>query len=172
MFADRSLPRCHFAPVSFPVILTTLLLWYGIAYIPLLYVFGQLFTSMSSLFSFLSYFFLVFSKDGGQIDNGNDKLIFFFFIITGICSSFMSSSEDNMNKYDTYIAFLLLFPDFTLRHALNAMFIVYTKAQIAKQSSHFGKNFYTKFSSFLHSITLIFRTLFESRIFSRNIVLL
>lgn len=50
---------------NFPIIsvtLTTLLLFYGIAYIPLLYVFGQLFTSMSSLFSFLAYFFLIFSE--------------------------------------------------------------------------------------------------------------
>lgn len=44
-----------------------------------------------------------------------------------------------MIKYDSYIYVLLFFPDFTLRHAMNAMFIVYTKAQIAKQSSHFGK---------------------------------
>ncbi|XP_037035767.1 ATP-binding cassette sub-family A member 3 isoform X2 [Bradysia coprophila] len=95
--------------------LATLLLFYGIAYIPLLYIIGQSFGSMSSLFSFLCYFFLIFS----------------------ICSSFMSSSEDNMIKYETYIHLLLLFPDFTLRHAMNAMFIVYTKAQIAKQSSHF-----------------------------------
>lgn len=51
----------------------------------------------------------------------------------------MSSSEDNMNKYESLINLLLCFPDFTLRHAMNAMFIMYTKAQIAKQSSHFGK---------------------------------
>lgn len=44
-----------------------------------------------------------------------------------------------MIKYDSYIYLLLLFPDFTLRHAMNAMFIVYTKAQIAKQSTHFGE---------------------------------
>lgn len=118
------------------VTLTTLLLFYGMAYIPLLYAFGQSFTSMSSLFSFLSYFFLIFSEWT------NSKCFRTFVWINsfaGISSSFLSNSEENMIKYDSFIHLLLLFPDYTLRHAMNAMFIIYTKAQIAKQSSHFGK---------------------------------
>ncbi|KAJ6637353.1 Phospholipid-transporting ATPase ABCA3 [Pseudolycoriella hygida] len=95
--------------------ITKLLFFYGIAYIPLLYIFGQSFKSISSLFSFLSYFFLIFT----------------------ILASFMSSSEDNMNKYEFYIHLLLFFPDYALRHGFSAMFIMYTKDQIAKQSSHF-----------------------------------
>lgn len=83
----------------------------------------------------------------------------------------MSSSEDNMNKYDTYIRLLLFFPDFALRHAMNAMFITYTKAQMAKQSSHFGETIVKRFNSapFLMKFK-IFRTLFEGWIFAGHVV--
>lgn len=60
-----------------------------------------------------------------------------------------------MIKYESYIYLLLLFPDYTLRHAMNAMFIIYTKAQIAKQSSHFGKE-----RSRTFSIVIIFSIFF------------
>lgn len=55
-----------------------------------------------------------------------------------LVAQFLSGNEENMISYSTWVGFLLVFPDYALRHAMSAMFIAYSKIQSAKQTVIMG----------------------------------
>lgn len=55
-------------------------------------------------------------------------------------ASFLSGTEDNIEKYNNWIFVLQFLPDYGLKHGLSIMFITFTKAQQAKQNYNLGKS--------------------------------
>lgn len=77
---------------------------YGVANLPLIYVVGQVFGSLSTVFSVLTYMFVVPSVPA---------LIF-------------TMSASSLERYADWVNVLLVMPDYALRHALNVFLLTHS----------------------------------------------
>lgn len=116
-------------------------LLYGLAYLPIIYMVCQMFRTMSSIYSFLTYMFVIFCKyqfaspfypEAKAID------IEYSISFADIIASFIASSEDNMKTYDVCISVFLIFPDYALTHALHALLLTYVKQRNQQYNFNFG----------------------------------
>lgn len=129
-------------------------LMYGLSYLPIIYILSQMFRTMSSLYSFLTYMFVIFCKYINKIESEpltgervilldlfdfNHQKCFFFFDID-IIASFISSSEDNIKTYSVLINILLVIPDYGLSHAISCLLLTYVKQHEAQINFNFGNS--------------------------------
>lgn len=76
---------------------------YGVVYLPLVYVASQLFCSISSVYSFLTY----------------------MFVAPAVPVAIFTLTLDTLHKYDGWISLLMILPDYAIRHAINVFLIVH-----------------------------------------------
>ncbi|XP_055305939.1 phospholipid-transporting ATPase ABCA1 isoform X3 [Sitodiplosis mosellana] len=101
------------------VMFLSIYMLYGLTYLPIIYMVSQMFRTMSSLYSFLTYMFVIFY----------------------IIASFISSSEDNIKTYNMLINVLLIIPDYALSHAINSLLITYVKQHEAQMNFNFDHQY-------------------------------
>lgn len=132
----------------FAVMFLSIYLMYGLSYLPIIYILSQMFLTMSSLYSFLTYMFVIFCKYSCMKFRAISFLFSYHkfsrnffprFLNADIIASFMSSSEDNIKSYSLLIDILLVIPDYGLSHAISCLLLTYVKQHDAQINFNFGK---------------------------------